>query len=46
MHAAVLIAGPFFVLYMIRDIHLPYWEYGAWLAAGTRHSTAQAAKAA
>ena len=34
MHAAVLIAGPFFVLYMIRDIHLPYWEYGTWLAAG------------
>jgi len=28
MHAAVLIAGPFFVLYMLRDLHLPYWSYG------------------
>jgi MFS family permease len=34
MHAAVLIAGPFFVLYMLRDLHLSYWGYGAWLAAG------------
>ena len=34
MHAAVLIAGPFFVLYMLRDLHLAYWGYGAWLAAG------------
>jgi MFS family permease len=34
MHAAVLIAGPFFVLYMLRDLHLAYWEYGTWLAAG------------
>ena len=34
MHAAVLIAGPFFVLYMLRDLHLPYWSYGMWLAAG------------
>lgn len=34
MHAAVLISGPFFVVYMIQDLHLPYWEYGAWLAAG------------
>jgi MFS family permease len=34
MHAAVLIAGPFFVLYMIHDLHLAYWQYGAWLAAG------------
>src|SRR5215217_1099029 len=34
MHAAVLIAGPFFVLYMIQDLHLPYWQYGAWLGAG------------
>jgi MFS family permease len=34
MHAAVLIAGPFFVLYMLRDLHLPYWGYGGWLAAG------------
>ena len=34
MHAAVLLAGPFFVLYMLRDLHLAYWSYGAWLAAG------------
>jgi MFS family permease len=34
MHAAVLISGPFFVVYMIQDLHLPYWEYGTWLAAG------------
>ena len=34
MHAAVLVAGPFFVLYMLRDLHLAYWGYGAWLAAG------------
>lgn len=34
MHAAVLIAGPFFVLYMLRDLHLSYWGYGMWLAAG------------
>jgi MFS family permease len=34
MHAAVLIAGPFFVLYMLRDLQLPYWSYGTWLAAG------------
>lgn len=34
MHVAVLIAGPFFVVYMLRDLHLSYWEYGGWLAAG------------
>jgi MFS family permease len=34
MHAAVLVAGPFFVLYMLRDLHLTYWGYGTWLAAG------------
>lgn len=34
MHAAVLVAGPFFVMYMIQDLHLPYWKYGTWLAAG------------
>lgn len=34
MHAAVLIAAPFFVLYMLRDLHLAYWSYGTWLAAG------------
>ena len=34
MHAAVLIAGPFFVLYLIQDLHLAHWQYGTWLAAG------------
>jgi MFS family permease len=34
MHVAVLIAGPFFVIYMLRDLHLSYWEYGGWMAAG------------
>jgi len=34
MHAAVLMAGPFFVIYMLRDLHLTYWEYGGWLTAG------------
>ncbi len=33
MHLAVLIAGPFFVIYMLQDLHLSYWEYGIWLAA-------------
>ncbi len=34
MHASVLIAGPFFVLYMLEDLHLSYLGYGGWLAAG------------
>jgi len=34
MHASVLIAGPFFVLYLLQDIHLSYIEYGGWLATG------------
>lgn len=34
MHAAVLIAGPFFVIYLLQDLHLPYWQYGAWMAIG------------
>ncbi|MEC4888481.1 MAG: MFS transporter [Nitrospira sp.] len=33
MHVAVLISGPFFVMYLLQDLHLPYWEYGTWLAA-------------
>ncbi len=33
MHASVLIAGPFFVLYILQDLHLSYFPYGAWLAA-------------
>lgn len=34
MHAAVLISGPFFVLYILHDLHLTHWQYGMWLAAG------------
>lgn len=34
MHTSVLIAGPFFVLYTLRDLHLSYFGYGGWLAAG------------
>lgn len=34
MHIAVLTAGPFFVLYMLQDLHLSYFGYGGWLAAG------------
>lgn len=32
-HAAVMIAGPFFVVYLLRDLHLTYVQYGMWLAA-------------
>ncbi len=34
MHGCVLIAGPYFVIYMLRDLHLTYLEYSLWLAAG------------
>lgn len=34
MHLCVLMAGPYFVVYMLRDLHFSYVEYGAWLAAG------------
>ncbi len=34
IHASALIAGPFFVLYFLQDIHLSYFGYGGWLAAG------------
>jgi MFS family permease len=34
MHLAVLMTAPFFVIYMLQDLHLAYWEYGVWLAAG------------
>ena len=30
MHASVLIAGPFFVLYILQDLHLSYFGYGGW----------------
>ncbi|MEW6246617.1 MAG: MFS transporter [Nitrospirota bacterium] len=35
MHVCVLIAGPFFVVYMLRDLHFSYLQYAAWVAAGT-----------
>jgi len=33
IHAAVLISGPFFVIYLLQDLHFSYWEYGIWMAA-------------
>ncbi len=33
MHACVLISGPFFVIYMLRDLQLSYLEYMVWMAA-------------
>ena len=32
-YAAAMIAGPFFVVYLLRDLHLTYVQYGLWLAA-------------
>jgi MFS family permease len=34
MHVCVLIAGPFFVIYMLRDLRFSYLMYATWLAAG------------
>lgn len=34
MHVSVLIAGPYFVIYLLRDLHYSYWMYASWLAAG------------
>lgn len=34
MHSAVLVAGPFFVIYLLQDLHLAHWQYGTWVAAG------------
>jgi predicted MFS family arabinose efflux permease len=33
MHASVLIAGPYFVVYLLRDLQFSYLEYSGWLAA-------------
>jgi len=33
-HAAVLIAGPYFVIYLLQDLQWSYLDYTAWLAAG------------
>jgi MFS family permease len=34
LHVCVLIAGPFFVVFMLRDLHWTYFEYGLWMAVG------------
>lgn len=34
MHVSVLIAGPFFVVYMLRDLHFTYLQYAGWMATG------------
>jgi MFS family permease len=34
LHLCVLIAGPFFVVFMLRDLHWSYLEYGLWMAVG------------
>ncbi len=34
MHGCVLIAGPYFVIYMLRDLRFSYLDYSLWLAAG------------
>ena len=34
MHFSVFVAGPFFVLYMLQDLHLSYLQYAGWMAAG------------
>jgi MFS family permease len=33
MHISALLAGPFFALYLLRDLHLSYMEYSLWAAA-------------
>lgn len=32
-HVATMIAGPFFVVYLLRDLHLTYLQYCFWLSA-------------
>ncbi len=34
MHVCVLISGPYFVIYLLRDLQYTYWMYASWLAAG------------
>lgn len=34
MHVCVLISGPYFVIYLLRDLHFSYSMYASWLAAG------------
>ncbi|HEX3204324.1 MAG TPA: MFS transporter, partial [Nitrospiraceae bacterium] len=32
-HVAAMMAGPFFVVYLLRDLHLTYLQYSVWLVA-------------
>jgi MFS family permease len=34
LHACVLIAGPYFMIYMLRDLQFSYGMYAVWMAAG------------
>ena len=34
MHFSVFIAGPFFVVYMLQDLHLSYLQYAGWMSTG------------
>jgi MFS family permease len=34
MHVCVLIAGPYFMIYMLRDLNFTYAMYATWMAAG------------
>jgi MFS family permease len=34
MHVCVLIAGPYFMIYMLRDLSFTYAMYATWMAAG------------
>lgn len=33
MHFAALLAGPYFAVYLLRDLHFTYLEYSAWASA-------------
>lgn len=33
MHFAVLLSGPFFVVYLLRDLHWTYLQYAGWMAS-------------
>lgn len=33
MHCAVLLSGPFFVIYLLRDLHWSYLQYAGWMAS-------------
>lgn len=33
MHFAVLLSGPFFVMYLLRDLHWSYLQYAGWMAS-------------